>query len=216
MKNLIFVITLITYSINSFAQIPGITITPNSHSLNDNWSLGWRFQANTNGVITSLGVYDENGDGLNTAKPVGIYTDAGVLIASTIVPAGIAATLIGNFRYQAIAPITLTAGSIYRVAALHLLASGDRYASCQPICAYTNSPEVTYIDDRFTQTNVLAFPANNNNISRIAFFGANFLAGQSVVPTLGQWGLIILGLLIIATSTVYYRIRKRSVSTVYA
>ncbi|NOT37521.1 MAG: DUF4082 domain-containing protein [Saprospiraceae bacterium] len=207
---LVFIFLYLTLS-SSEAQVPGLDVTPDIEFSNGNWSLGWRFQVNTTSVITSLGVFDDNGgNGLNAAMPVGLYTDAGVLLASATVPAGTGATLINNFRYVSIAPVAVTAGSIYRIAALHINATGDLYGYCGGACPTTTAPQVTYLDDRFTSSSTLVFPTNNSG--RIGYFGGNFLIGQTVVPTLGQWGLIILGLLIISISSIIIVQRRNALA----
>ena len=67
-------------------------------------------------LVTALGVYDDQLDGLNQSYDVGIWNSSG-LLTSTTVPTGSGATLLGNFRYASITPLVLAANSTYRVGA---------------------------------------------------------------------------------------------------
>src|SRR4051812_48165491 len=49
---------------------------------------GWRFSMNTSEVVDGLGVWDYQGNGLSAPHQVGIWTDAGTLVASAFVAAG--------------------------------------------------------------------------------------------------------------------------------
>ena len=77
---------------------------------------GWAFaDANYNEyiAITALGVYDYGGDGLTNSHAVGIWSNDGTLLASTVIPAGTAAPLIDGYRYSSITPV-LYSTSIFR------------------------------------------------------------------------------------------------------
>ena len=79
-------------------------------------------------LVTSLGFYDGPnssvanaagafGDGLLEEHQVGIYNSSGTLLASTTIPAGTSAALVGEFRYLTLpSPITLLAGQSYTIA----------------------------------------------------------------------------------------------------
>jgi hypothetical protein len=172
------------------SQTPGVTPVGYALGLNSDFSLGWRFSTSTPLVISSLGVFDEGANGLLSSHPVGLYSEAGVLLTTTTIPAGTGATLIGDFRYVSVPPIIIPVGT-YRIAAVHTVAGGDVFAGFSGTQTY--HPDITFLDSRFTSTSVLSFPIANNGA--IGYYGGNFLAARSVVPTLDQWGLIILGLL---------------------
>lgn len=213
----IFQIILITIILAHNAlqsQTPGVVFpTPETNQLNSDFSIGWRFQVNTNIAITSLGVYDENSDGLNSSHPVGLYNDAGILLASVTVPSGTAGTLVNNFRYANLgSTLYLTSGQIYRVAALHLIAGGDNYSGCFSPCGDSYPPEISYLGNRFTGSPVLVFPTGNQANIVAGIHGGNFLFSLTVVPTLGQWGLIILGLLIISISSIFFVQRRNALA----
>ena len=79
-------------------------------------------------LVTSLGFYDGPntsvanaasafGDGLLEDHQVGIYNSSGTLLATTTIPAGTSAALVGEFRYLTLSePITLLAGQSYTIA----------------------------------------------------------------------------------------------------
>ena len=77
--------------------------------------LGFRFTAQRDLSVTSLGLYDAGKNGLAVEHAVGIFDVTGVLIASATVP--INGTLDGWFRYQTITPINLIGGQTYTIAA---------------------------------------------------------------------------------------------------
>ena len=94
-------------------------------------SPGFTFTANTSFKITSLGYYDYQGNGFLTPHDVGIYqgdgaSGPGPLLVSTTLAASTSGTLGPNdFRYQAIAPLTLTAGQTYTIAGLSPNTTGN-------------------------------------------------------------------------------------------
>lgn len=126
------------------------------------WTLGYQFTADGAITVTSLGVYDNAGDGLNISHDVGLWTAGGILLASATVPSGTGATLNGHFRYVDIADITLNAGSEYIVAAAAFgtYDGGDIYASV-PLDMLLEPPDVTFLMDRHEltqQSSALVFP----------------------------------------------------------
>jgi hypothetical protein len=77
---------------------------------------GFSFTANVDLLVTTLGVADCNGNGLNLATPVGLYRDADQsLLAGTDIAAGTAAELDGTLRFADVAPVLLRAGMSYRI-----------------------------------------------------------------------------------------------------
>lgn len=113
---IIFTLVLATSSVGlrgatffNFASAPTSTDLP--------LSLGIQFTANTEISVTSLGYYDFGDDGFLSSHLVGIFDSNGVLLGSTTLAAGTGATLVGDFRYQTIAPIILSEGETYVMAA---------------------------------------------------------------------------------------------------
>ena len=80
-------------------------------------SFGFEFTTNAAVTVTSLGYFDNGGDGFATAHTVGIYDNTGNLITEITLDAGTGGTLEGSFRYESIAPVVLAAGESYVLAA---------------------------------------------------------------------------------------------------
>ena len=79
---------------------------------------GFQFTPTANIVVDGLGFFDADADGLVAAHGVGIWTTAGVLLASITVTTGNSSLLgptvnQGQFRYANIADLALTAGTTY-------------------------------------------------------------------------------------------------------
>jgi hypothetical protein len=79
-------------------------------------TLGFLFQTTQAVAVTDLGYFDFEGDGFATSHEVGIFGVDG-LLTSTTVGAGIADPLLGHFRYHSIAPVQLSADTLYLLAA---------------------------------------------------------------------------------------------------
>ena len=102
-------------------------------------SAGAKFQIGTNDVIvTHLGYFDKDADGLANAHPVGIYGPPGAnnLLAEVLVPAATDAFYTNGFRWVQLAPpLVLKAGSNYIVCA-QAPSGGERMlkecATCLP------------------------------------------------------------------------------------
>jgi hypothetical protein len=71
---------------------------------------------NSSEIIQGLGAYNGGGAGLTAPAEVGLWDSNGDLLASTTVPAGNAATVIGDFSFNGITPITLDKLTLYYIA----------------------------------------------------------------------------------------------------
>jgi hypothetical protein len=85
----------------------------------DSFTYGWTFQANSDVVVTQLGLWDYFSNGLFHSHPVGLWSSSQQLLASATVPAGTDGTLVNDFRYAPITPLTLSAGQSYYLGALY-------------------------------------------------------------------------------------------------
>lgn len=154
---------------------------------------GWRFQARSSISVVSLGTWDENADGLPSQVNVGLWSDAGTLLASLTLGAGTSAALTDGFRYQSlVSPVALTAGAFYRVAAS--VNSGTiQYREGVTVAA---APDIAYDDGFYAgSSNSLTFPSNPGAIPNFPdFFGANFRYESASVPVGGTLGLFAVGL----------------------
>ena len=151
---------------------------------NGQWSLGYQFRANVNTSVTQLGFYDDLKNGLTENHTVGLFNSVGNLLAQTTVTN--ASTLTSFFRFNAIAPVALTAGSIYYVAAT----TGTENYTWDPNGVVID-PDITFIADAFIASNVLAFPTQSNGSGLIGWFGANIQTAAAPIPEPGT--LLLLG-----------------------
>ena len=90
-----------------------------SSQVSSGLSRGWRFRPNVNLLATGLAIFDIDPAGLQgTGYDVHLWTDAGIELAATRIPAGATAPLVNGFRTADLdSPVLLNAGEIYRVSA---------------------------------------------------------------------------------------------------
>ncbi len=100
----------------------------------------YKFTANSAIVVTHLGTWDNNGDGLSVSHAVGLWDSSGTLLASTTVPSGALGLLEKSFRYESITPLVLTAGQTYYVGSL--LGGTDAY--CFSPAGFTADPNIAF------------------------------------------------------------------------
>jgi hypothetical protein len=142
------------------------------------WTLGYSFLVNTSINAVSLGVFDQGGDGLLVSHDVGLWDSSGTLLASATVAAGTLDPLNGGFRFAAISPVSLAAGSIYYVGSVNGI-DGDPWLQ-DPVI--TSPPETTYLARRYEfSSGGLVFPDLSGS-GETGYFGGNFEFGAGGVP----------------------------------
>jgi len=148
-------------------------------------------------TVTGLEWYDAAGTGLNTAHTVGIWSPAGNLLTSAVIPAGVAAPLDGMFRFQAIAPINLPVGNGYVVGGQNFAASTDLMAcgSGGPcggrLLVLTVDPRLAFVNATFSNPGGFTEPTFFS-VAHEGFFGPSFSA---VVPEPSSMILLAIGLI---------------------
>lgn len=165
--------------------VPAITMPEltTSGSASQNSVQGWEFSTNVAILVTHLGVFDSDQDGLLSAHDVGIFSSAGNLLAFVNVPTGNAAPLFGQFRTQPIAPLLLPAGQTFRIAA-HYPAFGQGLERMLSSATETVNPAINYLGARSLGSQMtLVDPTNPQLFDR---FGPNFefILATSGVPEL--------------------------------
>jgi hypothetical protein len=171
------------------AQTALNSVVASTHSLNNDWSLGWEFTLNNNINVTNLGVYDQNGDGLTSSHDVGIFrvSDGALLTSTTIVTTD---TLDSGFRYKPVSNTLLTTGQSYRIAAVYTLGGTDQYPG---ISSYTADGAINFVTDRFTQIATLTNPTSTGGFTN-AWLSSNFkFTSATAAPEPGTLALIIMG-----------------------
>ncbi len=142
-----------------------------------NATIGWSFTVGSGSItVSSLGLYDSGGNGLANAHDIAIWTSGGTLVTSTTIPSGTGATLISGYRYVAITPVTLSAGTTYVIGALYPTQSGDNiiFNSTQTFAAPITFGKSRQTALDFPGTSPLAFPNVNAGLAQ-GIFGPNFL-----------------------------------------
>jgi hypothetical protein len=169
----------------------GVTLSsPGIEYSGAQYTLGFEFTVASNMSITALGVYDSGQDGLNGRVPVGLWDTSGNLLASAVVPAGTSGTLVNDFRFVAISPYALTAGTDYVIGAYAASDLATSFNTGQGGAGSAN-PSVTIIQDRFSNFNsAFSFPDTSNDFAGGAWLGANFATD---VPEPSTWALTLLG-----------------------
>ena len=158
---------------------------------NGDQTWGWAFTLSSPVLVTELGLWDQNNDGLSASHVVTIWTSTGTLEAQGTIPSGTGATLTNGFRYVSIAPVVLPAGS-YTIGGFY---SGGQDQIASLASAVTTASGVTFNGDRFESG--LVYP--DASFATNSFFGPNFQFTTSTsVPDAGTtgslFGLSLMGL----------------------
>ncbi|MDA8433235.1 MAG: IPTL-CTERM sorting domain-containing protein [Nitrospiraceae bacterium] len=187
---------------SAWADTTALSFSGGSGSTWDLATIGWEFTITSPINVTSLGVWDENGDGLTDSHQVGIWLSTG---GSPLVTATVTTTdpLSNGFRYKSISPFTLQPGTYvigsYMPSGADLGSSGATFSTQAPV-AYTRN--LFLYDSGFTipTDEWVGFDGGN--------FGPNFQFNTGVtVPTLNEWGMIIF--MIFAGFASVYLLRRR-------
>ena len=188
----------------SQANAAAYSFTAAPISFDTQLSLGFTFTANTNFNVTSLGIFDDQGDGFLTSHDVGIFAGDGLigpgpLLASTTFASGTSGTLGANdFRYKAITPLALLAGQSYTIAGLFPNISGNDpwVFGGSAITGFSVDPSITiganaarYI--YFPPGGVLTDP--NLHFSDYRIYAVNFNGLTGGVPEPASWALMLAG-----------------------
>jgi hypothetical protein len=170
--------------------------SPGTDSTNGSWTFGINFSVGgSNLAVSSLGYYDQAGDGFLDNHEVGIYNSVGTLLASTTVTS--ADTLIGHFRYASIAPITLLSGQSYRMVGV---SHSDLYT--YNVTGFAADSRITYLGDFYDAGTTLFDPVGQfqDGPQFFGFFGPNILldTGGSSVPEPATYGMMAGGLAVVS------------------
>jgi hypothetical protein len=113
------IVCLIGTSTPAYSDTLVTLINPGNGSGYDfppNATIGYSFRtpSGTPRRAISLGVWDENNNGLTSAVDVGLWANGGALLGSLTIPVGAVAPLASNFRYANLStPIQLAPNSVY-------------------------------------------------------------------------------------------------------
>lgn len=138
---------------------------------------GWRFEAQTDFAIDRLGYFDSGEDGLLFDHHLGIWGEDQQLLTSATVPAGTGGELVDGFRWIDVAPVTVSAGQRYVIAAT-IQGSGDdkvlRYVDATNL---TFDPRARFVEGRIdVDATGLEYPAQIAANDLLIYLVANFHA----------------------------------------
>lgn len=140
------------------------------------FTLGFRFRADSDLTVSSLGAFDYLGDGLATAHMVGIWSlNGGAPLAVATVASGSSAPLLGAFRYGAIVDLTLSANTEYIIGASDFYGQDFDIYPYAPH-AFSTASGVTLLASRESASGAagLVFPESSEILGGGAPLAANF------------------------------------------
>jgi len=134
-------------------------------------------------IVTHLGVYDYNGDGLAGAHEVGLWNSSGTPLASGTVAAGETPTLDAYFRLVDIADVFLPSGTGYQVGAWYEYGGPDAQDFGRWLDEDMSvSPLISFDSTRFANSATLT-PPTSDNAGSYNYFGASFNANAVPEPS---------------------------------
>jgi hypothetical protein len=136
--------------------------------------IGWRFEVTAPLEVAMLGVWNaDNTGGLDSTHQVGIWDAAQALVTSVTVDPG-TGTVIGDWTYAAVGPVTLTPGQVYTAGAMYTATDNDSYISSAS--SATTDPNVLWINAVYPAAGDLGFvyPTEDSSPSSVGRFGPNF------------------------------------------
>lgn len=167
-------------------------ITPGASYSGSQYTLGFEFSALNHQVITSLGAYDEDNDGLTGRAFVGLWDTDGNLLTSVTIGSGTSGTLDGAFRYATIAPYALTIGKHYIVGAFEPDDNATSWATGQGGTAALNA-NLSFYGDRYSDfDSAFSFPSVTAGTNG-AWLGGNFMIESGAIPEPASWALMLTG-----------------------
>ncbi|HEU5190425.1 MAG TPA: PEP-CTERM sorting domain-containing protein [Methylomirabilota bacterium] len=167
--------------------------------VNSSFTIGWAVEVKTPVRVTALGVWDEGSNGLEVGTPVGLWTAAGTLLASTTVPAGGGADIAvpsvlgaGQWLFEDIADVDLAPGfyvlgSVIIEDVTMFRASQDDVILDPALANFDSAKFAVGANLQFPNSD--ASPGSDNG-----FFGPNFLLEPVVTPVPLPASLALLGL----------------------
>jgi hypothetical protein len=163
-------------------SLPQSSITPNLVNGVD----GFDFKPGVDLSVTALGWYDQNGDGLAHDHPVGIFQTDTMALVAPAATVNSASTLdsTADFRFEAVNPFTLSAGTTYTLAGYGEGPNFDPYV-VNPVGGIDFAPQVQFTRLRTSVATGLEFPTTAGSIGLVqnVFLGPNFEFTASSVPT---------------------------------
>jgi len=148
-------------------------------------TLGYRFiVGNTSLTVSDLGFFDTGTNGLANAHAVGIWGGS-TLLASGTVPSGTTGTLVGNWRYVAITPITLTNNTQYTIGGLYPTGNTDSVPG-QSGNVQTNGTDLGIFSGGWSFNTALTAANPAYNFEALWVTGASLARPTNLIAATGQ------------------------------
>lgn len=137
--------------------------------------IGWRFTVSAPLEISDLGAWNADtnsgGAGLTAAHEVGIWDGSQALLASvTVDPSG---TVVGDWIYAGITPVTLMPGQTYTIGTNYASSDTDNYISSASSMA--THADLTWTGSCYPAAGDMGFVYPSTDSSSYGRFGPNFL-----------------------------------------
>ncbi|MFC1707626.1 DUF4082 domain-containing protein [Planctomycetota bacterium] len=158
---------------------------------NSTGTQGYSFEVSETISVTHLGIWDQGQDGLIANHQVGLWVQAGALLGSVTVYAGVASPLTGEWRFEPLgSPVTLNPGTTYVVGAEYPSGNPDFVMISGTISTATEIVNVT--TDLWTGPPGLVEPTATGGFGEAV--NANFLFGPAdSIPEPTSLALVALG-----------------------
>ncbi len=144
-------------------------------------------------IVSALGMYDHNQDGLTQTHTVGLYQVSGTVLLQSITVGPGGGFINGVFRFETIPDTLLSAGTQYAVSGFTVTATGS-HAWNPPGLAI--APLIGYNGYAYNLNGAPSLPTGPLDPSG-TFFGPSFLFSENPEPAtllLAGTGLLLLGL----------------------
>lgn len=170
--------------------------TPSNSFDKADYTLGWEFSLSDSVVLTALGTWDQNSDGLNVDQKIQLWRSSGELLASTTI--NNSATQVsstsneGSWLFTNVEDTLLSAGN-YLIGVDRLENSGDAFQT--NLTSVNTDSRITWLGGRYAGLDYFGFP--DKEVSGTQYFGPNLMIKSVSVPepgTLGILGVSLAGL----------------------
>ncbi|MEQ1636949.1 MAG: DUF4082 domain-containing protein [Methylococcales bacterium] len=128
--------------------------------------VGFKFTANSNLNVSSLGFYDDAQNGLATSHEVGIFDASGNKLTSVVIPGASGADLVNKFRYASIPSLSLVSGASYTIAGATSALDGYNYGAYPAgtdIVGLSVDPSISILGGVFAEGSTLTYPTKTFN-----------------------------------------------------
>jgi hypothetical protein len=185
--------------VSGFSAAPAfadVLQTSNASFGNQDYSgVGLEFNVNVPIVVDALGIYDSGQNGITGPLTADLMTTGGVIVATATFDSSGSYSLIGNYAFQNIAPITLSVGSYYLMG-YGWSTSGDLEHNSNiggpPDTFNTFGGSVSFVQAVWGEGNDPpgTLPTHTFGPGQPDFFSS---ANLSAVPEPSTWAMMILG-----------------------